>query len=210
MLQLVNALDSKNPKYLRQLKRLFKQAFPRFERKPWWLLQRTAAARQAELLAVCDSNQPGRFCGLAICLFWQDLVLLDYFAVCPQQRNRGLGRQILPLLLQRYAGRRLLLETERPGSPHTNYADCCRRLRFYAACGLQNTGLAVCLYVSEYLLLWAPCQPLPSQPELTPQAPTFAEYCGLYNALFGELTAWRLNIREINPLENGKEVNYLV
>ena len=98
MLQLVNALDSKNPKYLRQLKRLFKQAFPRFERKPWWLLQRTAAAGQAELLAVCDSNQPGRFCGLAICLFWQDLVLLDYFAVCPQQRNQGLGRQILPLL----------------------------------------------------------------------------------------------------------------
>ena len=119
MLQLVNALDSKNPKYLRQLKRLFKQAFPRFERKPWWLLQRTAAAGQAELLAVCDSNQPGRFCGLAICLFWQDLVLLDYFAVCPQQRNQGLGRQILPLLRQRYAGRRLLLETERPGSPHT-------------------------------------------------------------------------------------------
>ena len=140
MLQLVNALDSKNPKYLRQLKRLFKQAFPRFERKPWWLLQRTAAAGQAELLAVCDSNQPGRFCGLTICLFWQDLVLLDYFAVCPQQRNQGLGRQILPLLRQRYAGRRLLLETERPGSPHTNYADCCRRLRFYAACGLQNTG----------------------------------------------------------------------
>ena len=92
MLQLVNALDSKNPKYLRQLKRLFKQAFPRFERKPWWLLQRTAAAGQAELLAVCDSNQPGRFCGLAICLFWQDLVLLDYeMPVCD-------GRQALEMI----------------------------------------------------------------------------------------------------------------
>lgn len=197
MLQLINTLEAENPKYLRQLKRLFKQAFPRFERKPWRLLCQKAAAGQAEMLAVYDRQQPARFCGLAICLFWQDLVLLDYLAVCPQLRNLGLGRQILPLLRQRYAGRRLLLETERPGSPHTNYANCCRRLRFYAACGLQDTGLAVLLYISEYLLLWTPGEPLPGQ-QATPQPPSFAEYCGLYNNLFGELTAWRLHIRELS------------
>lgn len=203
MIQLINALEYKNPKYLRQLKRLFKQSFPWFERKPWNLLCQTAAAGQAELLAVYDRQQPGRFCGLAICLFWQDLVLLDYFAVCPKLRSQGLGRQILPLLRQRYAGRRLLLESERPGAPHTNYADCQRRLRFYANCGMQDTGVAVRLYISEYLLLWAPGEQLPGQ-QTQPQPPSFAEYCALYNGLFGQLTAWRLHIEDLSAPEKNK------
>lgn len=188
MLELINVQTAK-PQYLRRLKRLYKQAFPWYERKPWQLLRQTAARGRAEMLTVRDSQH--NFCGLAICLFWQDIVLLDYLAVEPKQRSHGIGAQIIPLLLQRYPQKRLLLESERPGAPYTNLADCRRRLAFYQKCGLQNTGLIVQLYISEYLLLWSPGAEANAQP------PGFADYQNLYNGLFGELTAWRLNIREL-------------
>ncbi len=66
MLELINVQTAK-PQYLRRLKRLYKQAFPWYERKPWQLLRQTAARRRAEMLAVRDSQH--NFCGLAICLF---------------------------------------------------------------------------------------------------------------------------------------------
>ncbi len=192
MLQLIN-LQNARPQYKRQLKRLYKQAFPWYERKPWALLERVSAAGNAELLAVSRGRgqKAVNFCGLAICLFWQDIVLLDYLAVEPKMRSLGLGGQIMPLLLQRYPDKRLLLESERPGAPYTNLADCQRRLRFYQKCGLQNTGVAVRLYISDYLLLWSPGA------EASRQPPVFADYQAIYNGLFGPMTVNRLHIEEI-------------
>lgn len=189
MLKLIDARTAK-PQYLRRLKRLYKQAFPWYERKPWPLLIRTAAQGQAELLAVVREDHT--FCGLAVCLLWQDLAFLDYLAVEPALRSHGVGAQIIPLLLQRYPKRRLLLESERPGAPFTNLADCRRRLAFYQKCGLQDTGVIVRLYISEYLLLWT------AGAQADRQAPGFADYVGVYNGLFGELAAGRLKIRDLS------------
>lgn len=196
MIELIDARAAK-PKYLRRLKRLYKKAFPWYERKPWQMLCRTAAQGRAKLWAVYDRELPDHFCGLAVCLLWQDIVLLDYLAVEPNLRSQGVGAQIIPLLLQHYADRRLLLESERPGAPLTNPADCRRRLAFYAKCGLKNTGLIVKIYLSEYLLLWAAGAKANQQP------PVFADYLNIYNGLFGETTAWRLKIRELSA-ENNK------
>lgn len=192
MLQLINLPNAK-PQYKRQLKRLYKQAFPWYERKPWTLLEQTCARGQAELLAVSQGRQQkaANFCGLAICMFWQDIVLLDYLAVEPKMRSLGLGGQIMPLLQQRYPDKRLLLESERPGAPRTNLADCQRRLHFYQKCGLQDTGVTVRLYITDYLLLWSPGAAASEQP------PVFADYRDLYNGLFGPMTASRLHIEEI-------------
>lgn len=192
MLQLINLPNAK-PQYKRQLKRLYKQAFPWYERKPWALLEQTCARGQAELLAVSQGRRQkaANFCGLAICMFWRDIVLLDYLAVEPKMRSLGLGGQIMPLLQQRYPDKRLLLESERPGAPHTNLTDCQRRLRFYQKCGLQDTGVTVRLYITDYLLLWSPGAAANGQP------PVFADYRDLYNGLFGPMTASRLHIEEI-------------
>lgn len=49
---------------------------------------------------------------MAIVIVYDDLCLLDYFAVLPQRRGMGAGSSALKLLLNRYADKRLLLEIE--------------------------------------------------------------------------------------------------
>lgn len=189
-MQLVDVLASPQakPQTLRRLKRLYKQAFPANERKPWQLLLRLARAGKSQLLAALDEQ--GDFCGLAICHFWDDVCLLDYFAVEEKQRNRGLGAEFLGLLQQRFAGRRLLLEIERPGAPGCNKAICLRRQEFYHRCGLLECGLCAHIYATELLLLW---QPLGDN--LTP--PSFQDYVELYQRLFGDQIVNLLDIYEL-------------
>lgn len=178
------------PKILRRLRRLYKQAFPANERKPWQMLLRLARAGKGEMLAALDDQ--GRFCGLAISHFWSDIVLLDYFAVEETSRNHGVGSRLLQLLQERYAGRRLLLEIERPGSPGCNEALCRRRREFYHRCGLRETGLCAHVFATELLLLW---QPLGEA--ANPAAPGFGDYVETYQRLFGEQIVNLLNIHEV-------------
>ena len=185
-MEIIDALEAK-PKILRRLRRLYKQAFPAKERKPWALLLGLARAGKSEQLAVLDDK--GQFCGLAICHFWDDIVLLDYFAVEAAARNRGLGTAVLQLLQRRYAGRRLLLEIERPGAPGYNEAICRRRREFYHRCGLLECGLCAHIYGTELLLLW---QPLGER--RTP--PGFGDYLELYQRLFGEQIINLLDIHQ--------------
>ncbi len=189
-MKIVNALTAP-PKLRRRLRRLYKQAFPANERKPWRLLLQLARAGKSELLAAL--NEQGQFCGLAVGHFWRDIVLLDYFATEEALRNQGLGSRFLQLLQERYSGRRLLLEIERPGSPGCNEALCRRRREFYHRCGLLETGHCAHVFATELLLLW---QPLGDT--ANPAAPSFADYVELYRQLFGGQIIHLLNIHEVD------------
>ena len=65
-----------------------------------------------EILSI--ENDTGDFLGLAITILYKDIVLLDYFAVDDNQRNNGAGSSALRMLLERYLGKRFLLEIEAP------------------------------------------------------------------------------------------------
>lgn len=197
-MKIVNA-PTERPKILRRLRRLYKQAFPANERKPWQTLLRLTRAGKSEMLAALDEQ--GQLCGLAISHFWRDIVLLDYFAVEAPLRNQGVGSRFLRLLQERYSGRRLLLEIERPGSPGCNEALCRRRREFYRRCGLWETGLCAHVYATELLLLW---QPLGQA--ANPAAPGFADYVELYQRLFGEQIINLLNIHQVDiDRQGGRE-----
>lgn len=169
---------------LHRIKRLYKQAFPPNERKPWANMQQLCNDNRGEILALQYNRQ---FVGLAITLHNNDLVLLDYLAVEPSHRSRGIGRLALSALQNRYQNRRLVVEIERPDAPGMNKPLCERRREFYRRAGLPETGLIAHIYQTEFLLL-TPNQPL-----------TFAEYYDLYYQLFGAETCAFLGIRDISP-----------
>lgn len=102
---------------LKALKRLYRTAFPRAERKPFGLICRQARRGRMELLTLRGGN--GELLGLAVTMLHGESVLLDYFAVDPSARGGGIGSEALRLLLERYAGKRFFLEIERLGLPDT-------------------------------------------------------------------------------------------
>lgn len=110
-----------------------------------------------DVLAAYEENQ---FVGYALlyCPHGERLALLDYLAVEPQYRNRGIGSRILAQLRRHCAQRNdaLLIECERPkAAPDENGAR--KRIRFYTQAGAVLTSVRIWLFGVEYSILVLPC-----------------------------------------------------
>lgn len=167
---------------LRPLKRLYKSAFPRYERKPFGLILKNRREGKAEILAALDEN--GAFCGLAILHSLDDLMLLGYFAVVPPARGRGIGSELLRLLHERFSDRRFFLEIELPDPKNDPSGIKSRRKDFYLRNGMNETGLFVRLFGVELEILSFRC------------AVTFEEYFKLYRSVTGKIVE-----KNLFPLE---------
>ena len=93
------------------------------------------------------------------------IALLDYLAVEPQVRGRGIGTQMLALLRERCRATAdaLLIECERPKAA-PDEAGARRRIRFYTQAGAQLTSVRIWLFDVEYSILVLPCaQAMPAR-----------------------------------------------
>ncbi len=89
--------------------------------------------------------------------------LLDYLAVVPDQRNRGLGSYMLGALARREEGM-LLTEVEDPGEVEGTPRELrLRRIRFYEKNRFQDTGLRVRVYGVAYRILVRDAQGSPRE-----------------------------------------------
>ncbi|MDO4261750.1 MAG: GNAT family N-acetyltransferase [Eubacteriales bacterium] len=132
-----------NNRELGRIKRLYLEAFPRSERKPFGLMRWKARQGQMEMLAILDGHE---LAGLAITVLCGDRVLLDYFAVEKSARGKGFGSQALRLLRERYDDRRFFLEIELPDEDAPNSVERRRRKQFYLKNGMQETGIRAVVF----------------------------------------------------------------
>ncbi len=113
------------------VRKLYRTAFPREERAPFWLIKRRADQKRGEMLVAKEGEE---FLGFACTVCHAQYVYLFYFAVDAKKRGNGIGSGILRLLKQRYAGKRLFLAREVLDETAENFEQRLRRHRFY----LQN------------------------------------------------------------------------
>lgn len=128
---------------LDQVEKLYLEAFPAAERKPFAMLTEMQRQGLGEILAMVDEN--GAFLGLAVVLRRGDLALLDYLAVAPEGRGRGVGSETLRQLAERFAGCRLLIEIELPDEAASNNAQRLRRKQFYLRAGFAEMDVRISL-----------------------------------------------------------------
>ena len=93
---------------LAKIEKLYVEAFPEVERKPFEVMCKGIGAG-VEMLAI---EENGQFLAMAIMLIYGSIALLDYFAVCPTQRGGGIGSRALELIKERYEGKAVLIEIE--------------------------------------------------------------------------------------------------
>ena len=132
-------------------RKLYKQAFPRQERKPFSLMRRRSRTRDMELLSILGDD--GAFLGLAAVALHEDLALLAYFAVSACARGKGVGSEALALLKARYQSRRLFLEIEQTCVPAQNAEQRARRKAFYLRAGFSPCPFLVSLFGVEMEVL---------------------------------------------------------
>lgn len=166
-MELVQAIKHKQYK---QMKALYLEAFPANERKPFWLMKRKQKQKETNMWCIMDGQA---FIGLAITMEVDDLVVLDYFAICKELRGKGYGTKALGALKDMYQDRKLILEIEDVETEGPDQEMRVKRKSFYLANGLKEMGVKVTLYGVDMELLGVNCKV------------TFAEYKNVYTTLYG-------------------------
>ena len=168
---------------LSDIKNLYLRAFPAAERKPFFIIRKKQAEGSMEILSI--ENDDGDFIGLAITILYNNIVLLDYFAINDNRRNGGAGSAALHLLFERYSGKRFLLEIEAPDIPSENTQERIRRKAFYLRNGMTVMPFRVNLFGIEMEILTNGLQV------------SFEEYHSIFTHLF---TPWMdSKIKEVSP-----------
>jgi len=118
---------------LDQLLTLYRDSFPRSERRSEPDLLHALASPAYRIVTRKDRRH---LLGFAILFIppTEDFALLEYLAVHPNHRGRGIGRTLISSAIEEAHGRTLLTEIE---SPSTDPATT-RRQQLYAGCGFRH------------------------------------------------------------------------
>lgn len=150
--------------------RLYRSAFPRNERKPFFVIRRRAKEGSMGVYKIVENG----FAGLMITVEKGDLLLLSYFAVKPDRRSSGVGTGALKELLANNSGRRIFLEIEEVTEDAPNRSERVHRKGFYLRNGLSESGVFAELFGVRMEVLI-------SGGAITPE-----EYEDFYRTLFGD------------------------
>ena len=137
-----------------RLRRLYKEAFPRCERKPFSIIKSMAKRGKTDLWYFEDD---GGFAGLAATINGKDAILIDYLAVKKSRRGGGVGTEMLSALLERYRDYGVFLEIEELDPTAENNTERVRRKAFYLRCGLIPMDTHVKLFGVDMELLGTRC-----------------------------------------------------
>lgn len=129
---------SQNKAARKAAKKLYRTAFPKEERLPWWLLRLNATRQGIGLTAWMEGDT---FCGFTSSATVDGLHFLLFFAVEEQLRGKGYGSQILTQIQKEQPNVALNVETLDPGAE--NYAQRQTRFAFYQKNGFHDTGYHV-------------------------------------------------------------------
>lgn len=196
-MKLIQVNDS-NLEFLGQVKALYLEAFPKEEQKPYPIMEQKQREGKMQIWAIVQEVNCGaeinqkennrdvlEFCGLAIVILAQEMVLLDYFAIDPKKRGKGIGSAVLELLKEKYVNACLILEIESTSERETGLSKeeqqiREKRKRFYYQNKMKNTGLLVKLFgVSMEVLSDG-------------RKISFEEYLKIYTDTFGECIAEKI------------------
>ena len=164
--------------------------FPAEERKPLAMIERSY--RRGDYLCL-GAFEDGRMTGYAFFVFCGRNCLLDYYAVLPDLRGRGIGSEFLKRMTDTALTDRadiLLIEVENPryAAMEADLSLRKRRLDFYLNCGIIDTGVEANVFGVEYRLLEYPLSAAHTPSEAA------EAYDGLYRHLLPPLL-YRRNIK---------------
>ena len=85
--------------YNKEIKKLYKEAFPKNERIPIFILKLLTRKNKADFFEIYDKEQ---FIGLVYNVYYHDIVFVFYLAVNNDLRGKGYGSKVLELIKDKY------------------------------------------------------------------------------------------------------------
>lgn len=127
--------------YKRQVKRLYRSAFPKEERAPFWLLMKRCDTPRDTFYAIVENNE---FIGLLYTIKTEKMVYVFFFAIEEEKRGKGYGTNVLKELCKMHPDRAISLMIEDPEVKNAENKDArIKRLAFYEKNGFQRLSVKI-------------------------------------------------------------------
>lgn len=122
----------------KNIEKLYKKAFPEYERINFPFLAFRSLTAEIELLAIYAGDE---FIGFSYLISKNNLSLLLYFAIKAGLQGQGYGSKVLAEIKEYKKNNRLILEIEAPKKESSNYQQRVRRKDFYLKNDFKFSGL---------------------------------------------------------------------
>ena len=122
------------------IQEIYKEAFPKSEQKPFFLLKRPVRSGKAQLWT---AEEDGQLLGFLLADIWKDLVLVDYLAVSSRIRSRGTGSYIMEQVCKHFSDKKIILLIERLDDAADNSSQRIARRKFYLKNGFSSSDLFI-------------------------------------------------------------------
>lgn len=123
-----------------EIKEIYMEAFPKCERKPFFLLRQSIKRKKAVLAVAAEGNQ---LLGFTVFVVYKDMVMIDYLAVSSKIRSRGTGSRILEHICGQFPDKKIVLLIERVDDMAENCQQRTARRRFYLKNGFTSSGIFI-------------------------------------------------------------------
>lgn len=167
-------IQAKRPLHWYRLYRLYCEAFPSYERKPFSLIRSMQRKGKSD---VWYFEKEGSFAGLVFTINSNNVILIDYLAIDANKRGEGIGSEIITLLRDYYPDKGIFVEIESVFDKCENIDERMRRKQFYLNNDMIPMKVMVVLFGVEMELLGFNC------------CLTYDEYYSFYKNNYGNFAA---------------------
>lgn len=123
-----------------EIKSIYKEAFPKRERKPFFTLKRSVKKKKAVIMTASEENQ---ILGFVVLIPYKDMVMVDYLAVSSRIRSKGTGSYIMQNVCREFSDKKIVLLIERLEDDADNRDQRIVRRKFYLKNGFSSSGIFI-------------------------------------------------------------------
>ena len=119
---------------------LYKEAFPKAQHIPTWILRYKLRNGKAGLKILYAQDA---WIGLIYATAYKDIVFVHFLAISESCRSGGYGSTVIDSLKEMHSGQRIVLNIEVLDEQATNYQQRMKRKAFYKKNGFSSSGYIV-------------------------------------------------------------------
>lgn len=122
------------------IKEIYMEAFPKAERKPYFVLRRSVKKKKA---IVMTAGECGQVQGFVVLIPYKDMVMVDYLAVSSKIRSKGTGSYIMEQVCRQFSDKKIVLLIERLDDAAPNREQRSARRKFYTKNGFTSADIFI-------------------------------------------------------------------
>lgn len=123
-----------------EIRQIYLEAFPKSERKPFFIVRRSVKKGKAQMLAAMEKDT---LLGFVMTIPYRNTVMVDYLAVSGKIRSQGTGSRIMQEVCRKFPDKKIVLLIERPDETAGNREQRIARRKFYLKNGFTSSGIFI-------------------------------------------------------------------